>query len=204
MAVLVTDPQVEDSLLAERRATGADRYDEVWDGVYWMSPIPNNEHQEVAMRLGGVFLLLFNFGPRVKVVAGVNVTDQEEDWTHNYRIPDVAVFLEGTRAQNRGTHWLGGPDFGVEIESPKDRSREKFPFYAQVGVQELLLIERDPWALELYRLTGDALTLVGRVIPGDEAALESTVLAVRFRLIPADPRPLIEVTRLDGSQQWLV
>jgi len=71
-------------------------------------------------------------------------------------------------------------------------------------VQELLLIQRDPWALELYRLRDDALTLVGRVVPGDEAALESTVLAARFRLIPAEPRPLIEITRADGSEQWLV
>jgi Uma2 family endonuclease len=204
MAVLVNDPLVEDNLLAERRATGADRYDEVRDGVYYMSPIPNIEHQGIAARLVGVFLQLFNFNPRVEVLGGANVTDQEEDWTHNYRVPDVAVFLEGTRSQNRVTHWLGGPDFGVEIESPKDRSREKLPFYARIGVQELLLIERDPWALELYRLDGDALILVGRVVPGDEASLESTVLKVRFRLIPASPRPLIEVTRLDGSEQWLV
>ncbi|MBI3469538.1 MAG: Uma2 family endonuclease [Planctomycetes bacterium] len=204
MAVLVIDPLVEDDLLARRRASGGDRYDEVWDGVYLMSPIPNSEHQQLAGRLTGVFLQVVGWNPRVEVFPGINVSDRVDDWRQNYRVPDVAVFLENTRARDLGTHWLGGPDFGVEIESPKDRSRDKIPFYAQVGVQELLLIEREPWALELYRLQGDALTLVGRVVPGDEAALESTVLAVRFRLIPANPRPLIEVTRLDGSERWLV
>ncbi|MBI3468693.1 MAG: Uma2 family endonuclease [Planctomycetes bacterium] len=204
MAVLVIDPLVEDDLLARRRASGGDRYDEVWDGVYLMSPIPNSEHQQLAGRLTGVFLQVVGWNPRVEVFPGINVSDREDDWTQNYRVPDVAVFLENTRATDLGTHWLGGPDFGVEIESPKDRSREKIPFYAQVGVQELLLIERDPWALELYRLQGNALVLVGRVVPGDEAALESAVLHVRFRLIPATPRPLIEVTRLDGSERWLV
>lgn len=204
MAVLVIDPLVEDYLLAERRAAGGDRYDEVWDGVYLMSPIPNSEHQQLAGRLTGVFLELVGWNPRVEVYPGINVSDREDDWTQNYRVPDVAVFLENTRAKNLVTHWLGGPDFGVEIESPKDRSREKLPFYAKVGVRELLLISREPWALELYRLEGDVLTLVGRVVSGDEASLESTVLAVRFRLIPGEPRPLIEVTRLDGSEQWRV
>ena len=27
---------------------------------------------------------------------GVNVSDRSDDWTQNYREPDVAVFLEGT------------------------------------------------------------------------------------------------------------
>ena len=31
------------SCQAERRAWGGDRFDEVWDGVYVMSPIANNQ-----------------------------------------------------------------------------------------------------------------------------------------------------------------
>ena len=51
-----------------------------------------------------------------------------------------------------GTFWYGGPDFAVEVISPFDRSRKKFEFYARVGVRELLLVNRKPWSLELYRL----------------------------------------------------
>ena len=86
-----------------------------------------------------------------KVFAGCNVSDQPKRWKRNYRCPDVAVFLPGNPAEDRKTHWFGGPDFAVEIISRFDRSREKFGFYKSVGVRELLLVDRHPWALELYR-----------------------------------------------------
>jgi hypothetical protein len=68
--------------------------------------------------------------------------------------------------------------------------------------KKLLLIDRNPWALELYRLDQAELKAIGRVIPGESAALDSEVLGVRFRLLPAEERPVIEITRHDGSQQW--
>ena len=55
MATLIADPGVEQRLIAERRAKGADRKDEVWDGVYIIMPDPNVEHQRLVMRLGVVF-----------------------------------------------------------------------------------------------------------------------------------------------------
>jgi hypothetical protein len=54
MAVLVTDRNVEERLKAERELSGADRYDEVWDGVYVMPPMPNDEHQQLVMRMGSI------------------------------------------------------------------------------------------------------------------------------------------------------
>ena len=45
MSLLVSDPELKERLLAERRASGGDRYDEVWDGVYVMSPLADDEHQ---------------------------------------------------------------------------------------------------------------------------------------------------------------
>jgi Uma2 family endonuclease len=204
VALLVTDPLFEESLRAEREASGADRYDEVWDGVYVVSPNPNIDHQEIVANLTGVFLQLLGWNRREKVFAGVNVSDRTDDWKQNYRVPDVAVFLENTRASNRDTYWLGGPDFLIEVESAHDKSREKLPFYASVGVREVLIVERQPWALSLYRLDGSEMALVARVTPDDALATESTVLPVKFRLIDAQPRPWIEVSRLDGSEQWLV
>jgi hypothetical protein len=127
MAVLITDPRVEDALLAERRATGADRYDEVWEGVYWIPPMPNIEHQGIAARLAAVFLQFFDFDPRIQVFAGANVADQEEDWTYNYRVPDIAVYLERTLARNRGTHWLGGPDFALRSRAATTALAKRFP-----------------------------------------------------------------------------
>jgi hypothetical protein len=53
------------------------------------------------------------------------------------------------------THWFGGPELAIEIVSPGDRTLEKLDFYARVGTQELLVIDRDPWQLTLYRVNLD-------------------------------------------------
>ena len=42
-----------------------------------------------------------------------------------------------------------------------DKSRKKFGFYKSVGVRELLLVDRHPWALELYRVEAGDWALVG-------------------------------------------
>jgi Uma2 family endonuclease len=202
MATLINDPNLESRLRAERERTGADRYDEVWERTYMMSPLADDEHQGIQSKLVSVFQIVLGWD--VDVRAGVNVSDREEDWEHNYRCPDVAVFLPGTAARNCGTHWLGGPDFAVEILSPYDRSRDKIPFYAAVGVRELLLIDRNPWALELYRRdpAGGALPLAARSTPGDGAVIASTLLPLTFRLADGTPRPPIVLTRPDTGERW--
>jgi hypothetical protein len=47
MTMLVLDPAEERRLKRQRALTGADRFDEVWNGVYVMAPLANNEHQVV-------------------------------------------------------------------------------------------------------------------------------------------------------------
>src|SRR4051794_30367769 len=130
--------------LARRRRFGGDRFDEVWNGVYVLSPDADNQHQKLSSRLVAVIDRALGDPDRIHVLGGSNITDRSEEWTTNYRVPDVAVFLPGNPAQDRGTHWLGGPDLAVEILSRGDRSRKKFAFYARIGVRELMLIDRRP------------------------------------------------------------
>jgi Uma2 family endonuclease len=113
------------------------------------------------------------------------------------------VYLAGNPAENRGTHWLGGPDFAVEIISRHDRTRKKLPFYASVGTGELLVVDRRPWVLELYRRSNDAMELVGKSDAESSSPLSSTVLPLTFRLLPGEPRPRIEVVHTDGIRTWL-
>lgn len=204
MPTLITDPGLEERLREVRKATGADRYDEVWEGVYHMPPMPNDEHQQIVLEMG--YALHSTVGiPRLgQVRAGINVSDREEGWEHNYRVPDIAVFLHGGRARNRDTFWLGGPDFVAEIISPGDDTRDKLPFYAQIGTREVLLIDRDPWALELYQLKRNRLRLVGQCSLAQPAVLASAVLPLTFALLPGRPRPFIEVAHTDGEQRWTV
>jgi Uma2 family endonuclease len=204
MKLMVLDPELTRELIRERRRLGIDFLDEVWDGVYVMSPEADIEHQKIGTRFASALDQALAGLPSADVFARVNVSDRSVNWRRNFRVPDVAVFLPGNPAQARGTHWFGGPDFAAEIISRHDRSRKKLAFYAKVGVRELLLVDRKPWALELYRLQNGVLNLVGQLNPGDPGMLTSQVLPVTFRLLAGSPRPQIEVTRSSGAQQWLI
>ena len=204
MVAVINDPALQKGLIAHRRRTGADRFDEVWDGVYMMSPLANNEHQEIATGISTVLGVAVQWPGLGKVHQGVNVSDRRKGWKKNYRCPDVAAYLNETKAVNCRSFWLGGPDFGVEIISPHDRSREKLDFYAHVGTRELLLVDRNPWALELYRLQGESLMMAGRSRPEQPDLLISEVVPLSWRLVPGEERPAIEILHADGEQRWTV
>lgn len=204
MAVLVTNRIAAKALIEQRIESGAARYDEVWNGVYVVSPDADNEHFDVSAELIHIIKSFLPNRELGRVGGGCNITDLEENWVKNYRTPDVCVFLPGNPAQDRKTHFFGGPDFAVEILSPNDRARKKFGFYAKVGVRELMLIGRKPWMLELYRLIQGELTLVGKSSPNSSESLVSEVLPLSFRLLAGDPRPAIEVTQTEDARQWLI
>ncbi len=202
MSILVNDPEQEELLLRRRREFGGDLYDEVWEGVYMMVPLPNNEHQDLVMELAAILRAVV---PRRvgRVLPGANVSDLGRSWKDDFRVPDVAVFLAGGHSENRRTHWKGG-DFFVEIASPGEDPRKKLPFYARVGVEEVLVVDRKPWRLELYRLAADRLVKIGASRPGRPDWLESTKVPLRFRMVSGDPRPQIEVARTNRRGRWLV
>ena len=203
MATLIADPVVEERLIAERRARGADRKDEVWDGVYIIMPDPNVEHQRLVMRLGVVFSEVVNPPAGGDVFPGLNLSDRAEDWKDNYRCPDVAVFLSGNTAQVFEAHICGPADFLVEIVSPNDKTRDKFDFYGGLGVRELLVIDRQPWSLELYRLSGNELVPAGRSSVPQSDVIASAVLPLSFQLFPAQPRPEIRIAEIGGLRTWI-
>ena len=182
---------------------GWDRYDEVWNGVYVMSPAPDPEHQDLATLLSAAFVSVVGAPEGGRVQVGTNVSDREVGWEKNFRCPDVAVFLPDNPAHDVGSHWFGGPDIAVEIISRNDRSRKKFKFYAKVAVKELLLVDRKPWAIELYRRQNSEWALVGKSSLAEPAVLRSEVLPVKFRLVPGAARPQVEVRRYDADGMWL-
>lgn len=204
MPRLIVPPDQFKRMLRRRRSMGGDRYDEVWNGVYVMSPLADNEHQRLGLDLAVAFRAAGLEAPHAQVFLGTNFSDRPEDWRRNYRCPDVAVFLPGNPAQDRGTHWLGGPDVAVEIVSPGDRSRKKFAFYHKLGVRELLMVDRRPWRLELYRRGDEGWTRIGASTAESPGSLVSAVIPLTFRMHPGSPRPVIEVSRADGTRSWLI
>ena len=204
MPVLVRDPVLAERMKRERVVSGADRYDEVWEGVYVMPPMPTNEHQQIVGRFKGILQTVIGWDSGAEVFPGINLSDRDKDWNFNYRVPDVAVFLKGCPATNCGTHWMGEADLLIEVCSPEDESRAKIPFYGKIGVRELLIVDRDPWVLELYQHQSGRLKDVGRSTLAKPDALPSKVVPVTFRLVAGPARPQIEVVHADGQQRWLV
>jgi len=202
--LMILDEAVSEDLIRERQRLGNDRYDEVWDGVSVMPAMPNNAHQTLVHKLPHVFDAVVREDDGV-IQPGANVSDRDVDWSSNYRIPDILVALVGGRAIDRGTHWQGGLDFLVEIESPGDDTADKIPFYAQIRVREVLVIHRDSRELTLLRLRGDELVEVEPTKMDGQLWLCSEVAPLAFRRLTVKRRPRTAVRHTDGEAgNWTV
>lgn len=168
-----------------------------------MTPLPDNKHQEIVSEFAYIFRDVLGPSQQVRVLPGVNISDRLDRWQENYRCPDVVVFFEGTAAVNHGTFWLSGPDFAVEVMSPRDDTRAKIPFQGKVGTRELLPVDRNPWRLEIWRWNDGALRLVGPSEP-EGATISSEVLPFSFRLCGGPARLRIEVVSLETGKKWWV
>lgn len=150
--------EVPERLLEERRRTGEDRWDEVWEGVLHMAPSPTNPHQQLSGDLGTWLGLHLRFRGGLVVLPEVNVARSGlDDWRHDFRVPDRAIATpERFAAIDRTTHCEGGPDVVIEVRSPGDETREKLPFYFEVGVREVWIIDRDTKRPEVLVRGGSA------------------------------------------------
>lgn len=202
MAVLHTDPEWTREIIDDRRRKGIDKYDEVWDGVYVIPPPHDNEHRRIVAGLAAALAVSLDRGEGGHVYPGVNVSDRQADWHQNYRVPAVAVVLPDSTAEDREAYFVGGPDLVVEIFCRGADPRQKIPFYAKIGTRELLVIDRDPWGLELYQLQGNTLVSAGRSDAANPAVLASGVLPLTFQLREGTPRPAIVVTHTQSGQTW--
>ncbi len=149
---------VPEYILEWRKRTGMWQRDEIWEGVLHMSPEPDREHQDFEWYLE-TWLRLNWARPRcAKVYHRINLSPPEagSEWIHNFRIPDLVLLTKDRFSIDHRTHFEGGPEVVVEIRSPDDESEDKLPFYAQLGVQEVWIIDRDTKEIDLYVLRGNA------------------------------------------------
>jgi len=191
--------EVNPEELAHRNLTGIDRCDEMWEGVLHMPPAPNREHQRILDRLIVFLLPLLERKKRGTLQSGINVFDEDSP-KQNYRIPDASFVAAGHEAvlAEDGTRG-GGPDAVIEVLSPGDESYEKLPFFASLGVREMIVIDRDTKKPEVFRLAGPQYVAVAS---DREGWLTSEALRVRFRQTPGcvlviedvdDPSAKIEI-----------
>lgn len=136
---------------AIRKQTGADRWDEMWEGVLHMPPMPNRDHQDLEFCLESY--LRFYWAPTCqgKVYHQINLA-AIGGWPNSYRIPDLLLLLPQRFAIDRNEYFEGAPDVVVEIHSPGDEAYEKLPFYRDLGVPEVWVIHRDSRVPEIHVL----------------------------------------------------
>lgn len=132
-------PQVE-ALIESRRATGADLYDEVWEGDYHMAPAASGAHGQLD---GELSVLLHPFAKRLGLVNSGPFNLGEPN---DYRVPD-----RGLRPASAET-WFPTAALVVEIVSQGDESWEKPPFYAAHGVGEVVIADAQVRAVTWLRL----------------------------------------------------
>lgn len=166
---------VPDSLIAERRHLGIDKQDEVWEGVRHMNEPGNMEHQELELRLAFALWPVAR-GEGLLIATEVGVFDQTVSEYRDFRTPDVVVY-ERSVTSDRGVE--GRAALAVEIRSPGDDSFEKIPFYGQVGVAELLIIDRDTKAVR--RWVHDGAANMAEVAAGQDGWHQLAALPVRIR-----------------------
>jgi len=205
MAVMVLDKELADEILEGRNGFDRpNRREEVWDGVTYIMPEANVEHDDIAGFFYRVFWAVFGIDERNRIQFRVNLSDRTVGWKSNYRVPDTMVFLAGNPAKLCGTHYCGGPDLGLEVLSPDDKSREKLDFYALIGTREVIILDRDPWQLELYQLDQGEMKLAGTIEPGDGKKLSSRVGPIEYQLISSQPRPKVKIVHTKTGQEWVV
>jgi hypothetical protein len=129
--VLGTPPPELEALRERRRRAGADRFDEVWEGVHHMVPGPSFEHARIESQL---HLLLSGPAHAAGLVMSgqFNLGHGEDD----FRVPDAGLHRPGA-----GGTWQASAALVVEIVSPGDESWQKLSFYAQHGVDEVLIVD---------------------------------------------------------------
>jgi hypothetical protein len=132
MRTLVLDPpppQLQ-ALVEQRRRTGADRHDEVWEGVYHMIPSAGIAHSLVAHQLA----VLLDAPARANgLLVGTEFNLGSKD---DYRVPDLGVHRDPQLGARVATAAIA-----VEILSADDDTWKKLPFYARHEVDELLIVD---------------------------------------------------------------
>jgi Uma2 family endonuclease len=157
--------EVPADLLAWRKRTGADRWDEMWEGVLHMPPMPNREHQELEWAMETYLRLRWARPRQAKVYHNINVASPG-GWPHDYRIPGLVLVSPERFDIDHNEYFEGAPDVVVEIRSPGDETYEKLEFYGRLGVPEVWVIDRDTKVPDIYVLQAGRYELRGVDVDG--------------------------------------
>lgn len=142
---------VPPEILEWRKRTGADRWDEMWNGVLHIMPAPSNEHQNLEGAPESYLRSHWVKRTKAKVFHNANLAPIG-GWPDDYRIPDLLLITSEKFSLNRKDYFEGAVNGVVEIHSPNDETYDKLSFYEDLGVSEAWVIHRDTKEPEIYLL----------------------------------------------------
>lgn len=191
-------PDLTPDIASFRRQTGADRWDEMWEGELHMPPAPNRSHQNLEGRMY-VWLDAQWAEPRgYQVYHQINVASPG-GWPNDYRVPDLVLLTPDRFHIDRDEYFEGPPSVVVEIHSPGDEAYEKLDFYARIGVPEVWIVHRDTKEPEIYVLAGET---YDRPAADADGWLESPVTGVRMRA-EAGPKLAVQMGEREETRTLL-
>jgi Uma2 family endonuclease len=140
--------------LEEHKNSDASQWDETWNGVLHVPPVPNGMHQDFEHELTSYLKRRWGKPNRGLVRHQVNLTsiDDPVDWMTDYRIPDIVMVDRARLHIDKNTYMVAAPLVAIEIYSSGDESYAKLPFYATLEVTEVWVIDRDEKTVEVRAL----------------------------------------------------
>ena len=162
--VLGSRPAEVEALIEKRRRLGQDLLDEIWEGDYHMVPAPHPRHGALEIQLARLL------GPAADAVGLTASGPFNVGEPGNFRVPDQGYY-EGRPDEV----FLATASVVVEVRSPGDETYEKFGFYADHQVDEIVVLEPDDDSVRWFALADGDYVEVDRsaVLTVDVADIES-------------------------------
>jgi Putative restriction endonuclease len=175
--------EVPERWLADRHSRGADKWDEMWEGVLHCPPVPDGHHQDFVSEL------MDALGPTADQqglkIAPFAVVVSADDW----RLPDITIAPPSSLTE-RGVE--RPPFVAIEVKGPIDESDEKVPWYLDRGARSVVVVDQHSFSVEVFTSTGpvsadpDGMT----VVPG-----------LGLRVGPAEDGGALLVQTDEGTQR---
>ena len=146
-------PDTPREVLCWRAQTGADYLDEIWDGFYHVSPEKDAVQHSLEAALE--CWLMKSWGPRDqgRVFREVRI-GRPNKFEVDYRVPALCLVCDCPNEVLRDGYLTVKPNVVIEIVHPGSFAHDKLDFFAQIGVQEVWLIDRDSRKVDLFGCEG--------------------------------------------------
>lgn len=162
---------VPEAFLEERRRLGHDKKDELWDGELHMVPPPSSRHVLLWYELLDALAPIAKRHGLRPVPDSAGLFGPGDNW----RIPD-GMLVRPEMISDRGVEHA---ELVIEVLSPDDESYAKLPWYAQIQIPEVWIIDPGTRALEVYALVAGT----QRLLRATTSGVVSPLLGIRLEVV---------------------